>query len=49
MKKYEKPRLTSQDSAVSVINSDNSPESKISDLDDQRGHFATNPGYEADE
>jgi hypothetical protein len=49
MKRYEKPRVMSQDLAQSMINSDNNPASKVSDLQDGINHHATNPGYEADE
>jgi len=49
MKNYEKPLVTSQDLAQSVINSNNDPASKVDTMQDSINHRATSPGYEADE
>lgn len=49
MKTYEQPRVTSQDWAQSVINSNNDPASKVDSLEDSISSRATSPGYEADE
>jgi len=49
MKKYVKPRILSQDSAKSLINTDNNPLSKHSDIEDGVPAYGTSAGYEADE
>jgi hypothetical protein len=49
MKKYEKPLITSQDSAKSSINTDNNPMSKVAHVQDSISANGTSAGYEADE
>lgn len=49
MTKYEKPRITSQVSAMAVINSNNDPLSKIAHVQDSFSPNGTSAGYEADE
>jgi hypothetical protein len=49
MTKYEEPRITSQVSATSVINSNNNPLSKTAHVQDSISPNGTSAGYEADE
>lgn len=49
MKKYEKPRITSVDSAKSLINTDDDISSKTAHVLDGVPAFGTSAGYEADE
>jgi len=49
MTKYEKPRITSQVSAMTVINSNNNPLSKVAHVQDSISPNGTTAGYEADE
>jgi hypothetical protein len=48
MKTYERPCITSQKPAMSVINGDERPQSKIADVQDSSS-YTTTAGYEADE